>query len=104
MSKYAPKVHDRGGWPTNEPIKMEPAALMDWELTIDGIVSVLRTRGLILTDELRRSIENIEPEIYSTLKYYERWCTAVENLLIEKQLISSQDIENEIGTYKFNLR
>ena len=34
-------IHDRGGWPTNEPIDMTEHALADWELLMDAIVGEL---------------------------------------------------------------
>ena len=37
-------IHDRGGWPTDEPIDMTEHALADWELLMDAIVGELGAR------------------------------------------------------------
>ncbi len=55
-------VHDRGGWPTDEPIDQSEHALLDWERRVDALHSVLGEKGLRRTDELRRAIETLTPE------------------------------------------
>ena len=66
-----PKAHDRGGWPTNEPIDRAEHHLMDWERRMDALHTVLGHKGLRTTDEMRRAIESLEPGRYETLSYYE---------------------------------
>ena len=44
-------------------------------------------------DELRRAIEGIEPSTYEKLSYYERWIVAIESLMIEKGLLTREEIE-----------
>ncbi len=68
-----PAVHDRGGWPTDEPIDQVEHQLMDWERRLDALHGVLGGKGLRRTDGMRRAIESLEPEEYQTLSYYERW-------------------------------
>ena len=36
-----PKVHDRGGWPTEEPIERSERELADWERRVDALHMVL---------------------------------------------------------------
>jgi len=79
-----PRVHDRGGWPTNEPINRSDHQLMDWERRMDALHGVLGTKGLRTTDEMRRAIESLEPELYESMSYYEKWTAALEILLLEK--------------------
>ena len=52
-----PKAHDRGGWPTNEPIDRTEHHLMDWERRVDALHLVLGLKGIRTTDEMRRAIE-----------------------------------------------
>ena len=46
-----PQVHDRGGWPTDEPIDREEHVLSDWERRVDAMHNVLSYKGLRRTDD-----------------------------------------------------
>lgn len=88
-----PQVHDRGGWPTGEPIDRSEHTLADWERRVDALHNVLGQKGLRRTDEMRRAIESLEPEQYEALSYYERWTAALEILLLEKGILSRAEID-----------
>ena len=88
-----PAVHDRGGWPTDEPIDQSEHQLMDWERRIDALHIVLGGKGIRRTDEMRRAVESLEPEQYQSLSYYERWTAALEILLLEKGILTKEEIE-----------
>ncbi len=90
------KVHDRGGWPTGDPIDTSDHPMEDWELHIDGLRAVLAKKGLLVTDQLRRAIESIDPPRYETMRYYERWTAAVELLLIEKGVVTAEEIDRHM--------
>ena len=83
-------VHDMGGSPGG-PIDKDQHEVEDWERLADAINSALGGKGLQTTDELRRSIESLEE--YRDLSYYERWVAATEKLLIEKGVLSSDEID-----------
>ena len=91
------KVHDRGSWPTNEAIDRSDHQVMDWELHVDGLMGVLRQKGLVKGDEMRRAIESIEPGKYESLKYYERWLEAAEILLIEQGVLTKEQIDRKVA-------
>ena len=88
-----PQVHDRGGWPTEEPIDREEHILADWERRVDAMHNVLSEKGLRRTDEMRRAIESLPPEQYETMSYYERWTAALEILLLEKGVLTTGEID-----------
>lgn len=92
-----PRVHDRGGWPTEEPIDRGDHQIMDWERQVDGLRSVLGQKGLLRTDELRRAIESLGPEQYESLSYYERWTAALEAVMVEKGLLSKEEIDQKVA-------
>jgi hypothetical protein len=69
---------------------------MDWERRVDGLRAVLSQRGLLRTDELRRAIESLGPEQYESLSYYERWTAALEALLVEKGLLTREEIDQRV--------
>lgn len=87
------KFHDMGGRPNDDPIEQGEHVLMDWEQHIDSIRGVLGDKGYLGVDELRRAIEALPPERYAALSYYERWTEAIEALMIEKGILTSDEID-----------
>jgi Nitrile hydratase beta subunit len=83
-------VHDMGGSPGG-PIYKGQHEVEDWERLADAINGALGAKGLQSTDELRRAIESLEN--YLDLSYYERWVAATEKLLVEKGVLTSDDID-----------
>lgn len=92
-----PKPHDRGGWPTDGPIDQAEHHHADWELRVHALHQVLGRKGLRRTDELRRAIESLEPDLYESLSYYERWTAALEILVVEKGILSTEEIDQKMG-------
>ncbi len=92
-----PRVHDRGGWPTDGPIDRNEHQLMDWERRMDALHGVLGAKGLRTTDEMRRAIESLPPEEYESMSYYERWTAALEILLLEKGLLAREEIDRKVA-------
>ena len=90
------RVHDRGGWPPDEPVEsidQSEHQLMDWERRMDALHGVLGAKGLRTTDEMRRAIESLEPQHYESLSYYERWAAALEILMVEKGVLTTEEID-----------
>ena len=79
-----------GGSPGG-PIDRDQHEVEDWERLADAINSALGARGLQTTDELRRAIESLEK--YRDLSYYERWTAATERLLVEKNILTREEID-----------
>ena len=94
-----PKVHDRGGWPTDELIDMSDHEVMDWEVRASAIRQVLGQKGLMRSDELRRGIESIEPSKYETIGYFERWAESMESLMVEKGIFSREEIDQKMSDF-----
>jgi hypothetical protein len=85
-------VHDLGGSPSG-PIDKSGHEVEDWERLADAINVALGIKGHQTTDELRRAIESLSPEQYRQLSYYERWIAATEMLLVEKGILTREEIE-----------
>jgi hypothetical protein len=86
-----------GGSPGG-PIDRGQHEVEDWELLADAINSALGAKGFQSTDEHRRAIESLEE--YGDLSYYERWAAATEKLLVEKEILTREEIDEraaEIG-------
>jgi len=79
-----------GGSPGG-PIDRDQHEVEDWERLADAINSALGARGLQTTDELRRAIESLEN--YRDLSYYERGTAATERLLVEKNILTREEID-----------
>jgi len=79
-----------GGSPAG-PVDKGQHEVEDWERLADAINGALGAKGLQSTDELRRAIESLED--YRDLSYYERWVAATEKLLVEKGVLSSEEID-----------
>ena len=77
-------MHDRGGWPTDEPIDRAEHELADWEILMDSLENVLERRGVMNVDEMRRGIESMPRAQYEAASYYERWLYTAETILVEK--------------------
>ncbi len=65
-----------------------------WEKRVDAILRLLSSpkRGILQVDELRRGIEDLGPGAYDELSYYERWISAISNLLIEKGVLTVDEL------------
>ena len=90
-------VHDRGGWPTGEPIDKSEHALADWELLADALQQSLLRNGVLTVDEFRRGIENMPSEEYEAAGYYERWVCSLERILVEKGVLAPGEIDRKLG-------
>jgi hypothetical protein len=86
-------VHDRGGWPSSEPIDRTEHSLEDWELLTDALVGALGRAGLMNVDELRRGIESMPPTEYERASYYERWLFSIETNLTGKGILSPGELD-----------
>jgi hypothetical protein len=92
-----PRVHDRGGWPSQEPIDRTEHQLADWERRVDALHLLLGKKGLRRTDEMRRAIESLPLGEYESLSYYERWTAALETLLLEKKILTAEEINQKVA-------
>ncbi len=88
-------THDLGGSPNTGPIDKSQHEIQDWERLADAVTIVLDKKGLKTTDEHRRAIESLDPEQYTKLGYYERWISATELLLIEKGVLTREEIDQK---------
>ena len=81
-----------GGSPGG-PVDKNQHEVEDWERLADAISSALGAKGLYSTDEHRRAIESLED--YRDLSYYERWIAATEKLLVEKSIITGDEVDEK---------
>jgi hypothetical protein len=83
--------HDMGGLPAG---KVEPTEhdYSEWERRVDAMVQLLRGGGRITVDELRKNTEALPPEAYDKLSYYEKWITSLTQTLLQRGVITSDEL------------
>ena len=47
-------------------------------------------------DEMRRLIESLPMEEYESLSYYEKWAASLESILVEKKVLTTQEIDEKV--------
>jgi hypothetical protein len=101
MSDAYRGYHDLGGLPAGEIDRSEHEQAL-WEKRIDALMVLLSSAGhrLIRVDELRRAIESLGAEAYEAMSYYERWVSAIANLMVEKGVVGRDELEARIAELK----
>ena len=91
------RTHDMGGRASDESLDLQEHALADWEVLADAVAVALGARGLRSTDESRRAMEDMPADEYLALSYYERWIVGTEQLLVEKGILSREEIDAKLA-------
>jgi hypothetical protein len=91
-------AHDLGGLESGPVTAAEHDYAM-WENRIDAVRQLLsdRKRNMLRVDELRRGIESLGKDVYDRLSYYERWTASVTNLMIEKGVITADELGRKMA-------
>ena len=92
--------HDVGGLPGGGPIDQTDHQLSDWEVLADAVNQALGVRGIKRTDELRRAREEMDSAAYHDLSYYERWIASMEAILIEKKILTKDEIDKKLAQFE----
>ncbi len=98
MEDDAPRGHhDMGGLPAGAVVRSDHQ-LERWEKRVDALITLLSGRDyrVIRVDELRRGIESLPPDAYDTMSYYERWIASLSAILIEKGILTSDEIDARV--------
>ena len=97
MSEPGRGVHDVGGLPGDalERDEHDPAF---WEKRVDALLMLLVGKhGVLSVDELRRGIEQLGEGAYSELGYYDRWIASITQNLLEKGVLTSDEIGQKLA-------
>lgn len=89
------RIHDVGGMQGFGAVEQEadePPFHADWEAHVFALNRALIGRGVYNLDEFRDAIERMPPQQYLASSYYERWFHAVTTLLVEKGVLSAQEV------------
>ena len=89
--------HDVGGLPGGGSIDQSQHELSDWEILADALNQALGARGVKRTDEMRRAREEMDSAAYRDMTYYERWIASIETILIEKKILTKDEIDRKLA-------
>jgi nitrile hydratase len=71
----------------------EPVFHEDWERRTLAMSRAMMAGGHYNLDEFRHGIERMDPAHYLQSSYYEHWLDGLERLLLEKGVITREELE-----------
>lgn len=89
-------MHDVGGgqdW--CGPVDQSEHEIAAWEHRVDALMRMLSTArpALLTVDELRRNIEALGAEAYTSYGYYERWMHAITEALLQRGVVTIEELK-----------
>ena len=87
--------NDIGGLPA-ERIEQVDHELEPWEKRCHALADVLDFHKIINTEEKRCGVEALGAEMIGKLSYYERWITAISRLLLEKGVLTTDELGRKL--------
>lgn len=93
--------HDMGGKPAG-PVEHTEHAYTLWEKRVDALLVLLskKENRHMTVDELRRNIEGLGSAAYETLSYYDRWMHAIAQTLIQRGVITVDELGRKMADVK----
>ncbi|MDH5537470.1 MAG: nitrile hydratase subunit beta [Betaproteobacteria bacterium] len=88
--------HDLGGT-GDGPVDTRSHDPALWEKRVDAVRNLLGHKKLLTTDEHRRHIEDLTPEDYDRLSYYERWILSLSHHLIERGIFTADELGRKMA-------
>lgn len=86
--------HDIGGDDAG-PVPKEELPWLHWEKQVEAIRNLLGdgTRRIVALDEMRRGFESFGEDKYKALSFYRRRLEAMTDILIEKNIITQDELD-----------
>lgn len=92
-------VHDMGGLECYGPINPDPNEALfhaQWERRVLALTVCMGATGEWNLDQGRFTRESLPPVDYLSIGYYRIWLTALENLLVQRDLVSREEMQQGI--------
>jgi nitrile hydratase subunit beta len=91
-------VHDLGGLPAG-PVDLAEHERTFFDQRVDAMMRLLAhpESGHYTVDAMRRAIESLPRDDYFGLGYYERWLRAIRELVIEKGLVTGDELDRKLA-------
>jgi hypothetical protein len=98
------RAHDLGGQPAG-PVDWSENEAKPWQKLATALMYLLRDQcHLAKTDEMRRAIEDMNAADYRRLGYFEKWAVGLSTLVVEKGLMSRDEIARRAGDIEARAR
>ncbi|MFO1329088.1 MAG: nitrile hydratase subunit beta [Rubrivivax sp.] len=88
-------VHDMGGMQGYGPVRPEdpePLFHAAWERRALGLTLAMGATGQWNIDQSRSARESLPPAVYLSSSYYEIWIRALERLMLERGLVTTDEL------------
>ncbi len=98
-------VHDLGGQPAG-PVDLAEHERTFFDQRVDAMMRLLAhpVHGHYTVDAMRRAIESLPRDEYFGLGYYERWVRAIRQLVVEKGLLTEDEIKRRLAALQAEAR
>ena len=93
---FGRRWHDMGGDPAGE-INREEHDYALWEKRVDALMVIASSKGHFTVDGLRRVLEDMGPEAFETMSYYERWIHSVTQNLMEAGVFTPGELGDKMA-------
>jgi nitrile hydratase len=96
-------IHDMGGMHGMGPIVREadePRFHEPWEGRVFGMFFTNFAEGHFNVDMFRHAIERMGQAEYLESSYYEHWLHAMETLLVERGVLSREEIDRKMASLR----
>ena len=92
-----PGYHDIGGQPAGaiDPSHRDELPWHKLSVAISNVIGA-QGHGIAIVHETRRAREEMGEEVYSRLGYFERATQVTANLLVEKEILTHEEIARRI--------
>ncbi len=88
--------HDMGGNAAG-PVPTDQHDFSLWEKRVDALMIISSAKGHFTVDGLRRVLEDMAPEAFETMTYYERWIASVNQNLIEAGVYTTAELAHRMS-------
>lgn len=93
------RVHDMGGRFGDGPVLPEaedaPVFAEDWHARALAVTLACGALGQWNIDTSRHAREQLSPKDYTRFSYYEKWISALADLLVEKGVLTREDLQGK---------
>ncbi len=79
------------------PVPTEQHDFALWEKRVDALMVIASSKGHFTVDGLRRVLEDMPPDSFDTMTYYERWIASVNQNLIESGVYTTAELAERMS-------
>lgn len=69
-----------------------------WEKRVDALLVLASAKGHFTVDGLRRALEDMGPDAFARMSYYERWIASIAQNLTEAGVFTTEELREKMET------